>query len=166
MSLNQVNNQLKEKQIKHLFTDYYDTIVHRTVHPNYAQRLWAKFIIRELGLHISIDELYFTRQESVNYLEKKLGKAIDEIPYQVQQEEISKRLINDGVLSLENKSAFIALFEDADFKAESSVQFLDQDVIDTIKYFKSNSGKIYLVSDFYCSITLFKKLLTHHGIID
>ena len=138
MSLNQLNKQLKEKQIKYLFTDYYDTIVHRSVHPNYAQRLWAKFMIRELGLPISVDALYFIRQESVNYLEKKLGKEVDEIPYQVQQEEISKRLINDDIISIENKPSFIELFEDADVKAEASVQYLDQDVIDTIKYFKSN----------------------------
>jgi len=166
LSLNQLNKQLKEKQIKYLFTDYYDTIVHRSVHPNYAQRLWAKFMIRELGLPISIDALYFIRQESVNYLEKKLGKEVDEIPYRVQQEEISKRLINDGIITIENKPSFLELFEDADVKAETSVQYLDQDVIDTIKYFKSNGGKVYLVSDFYGSISLFKKLLNQHGILD
>lgn len=166
MSLNQLHKQLKEKDIKFLFTDYYDTIVHRHVHPNYAQRLWAKFMIRELGLCISIDKLYFIRQESVNYLVNKLGKSIDEIPYHRQKEEISKRLINDDVISVNEKDDFINLFEDADVKAESSVQYIDQDVLDTIKYFKSNGGKVYIVSDFYGTKTLFEKLLAHHGILD
>ena len=166
MSLNQLNKQLKEKQIKFLFTDYYDTIVHRHVHPNYAQRLWAKFMIREMGLCISIDELYFIRQESVNYLVKKLKKDIDEIPYKHQKEEVCKRLINENIIVVEEKADFIHLYEEADVRAESSVQYLDQDVLDTIKYFKSNGGKVYLVSDFYGSKTLFEKLLSHHKILD
>ncbi|WP_157957266.1 HAD family hydrolase [Winogradskyella tangerina] len=166
MSLNQLHKQLKEKQIKFLFTDYYDTIVHRRVHPNYVQRIWAKMIIRELGLTLSIDNLYFTRQESVKYLEKKLKKDIDEIPYQRLKEEVCKRLINDEIISTDSKEEFIALFEIADARAEASVQYLDQKVLDTIKYFKSNGGKVYLISDFYGSISLFEKLLEHHGIID
>ncbi len=166
MSLNQLHKQLKEKQIKFLFTDYYDTIVHRHVHPNYVQRIWAKFIIRELGLSLSIDELYFTRQESVKYLVKKLGKEIDEIPYAQLKEEVCKRLINDDVITFEDKANFISLFEIADARAEASVQYLDQNVLDTIKYFKSNGGKVYLISDFYGSVSLFEKLLKHHGILD
>ena len=166
MSLNQLHKQLKEKNIKFLFTDYYDTIVHRHVHPNYVQRIWAKLIIRELGLTISIDELYFIRQESIRYLIKKLGKVDAEIPYDVLKEDICKRLINANIISIEDKEDFITLFEDADVRSESDVQYINQDVLDTIKYFKSNGGKVYLVSDFYGSKSLFEKLLKHHGILN
>jgi FMN phosphatase YigB (HAD superfamily) len=164
LSLNQLHKQLKEKNIKILFTDYYDTIVHRSVHPNYTQRIWAKLMIRELGLPISIDELYFIRQESVKYLIKKLEKEEVEIPYNTLKEEICKRLINADIFAVEAKQDFITLFEDADVRAESDVQYLNQDVLDTLKYFKSNGGKVYLVSDFYGSKSLFEKLLAHHGI--
>ena len=164
MSLNQLHKQLKEKNIKILFTDYYDTIVHRSVHPNYTQRIWAKLMIRELGLSISIDELYFIRQESVKYLIKELEKEDVEIPYNTLKEEICKRLINANIIAVEAKQDFITLFEDADVRAESDVQYLNQDVLDTLKYFKSNGGKVYLVSDFYGSKSLFEKLLAHHGI--
>lgn len=164
MSLNKLHKQLKEKNIKFLFTDYYDTIVHRNVHPNYTQRIWAKLMIRELGLPISIDELYFIRQESVKYLIKELEKEDVEIPYNTLKEEICKRLINADIVAIEAKQDFITLFEDADVRAESDVQYLNQDVLDTLKYFKSNGGKVYLVSDFYGSKSLFEKLLTHHGI--
>lgn len=166
MSLNQLHKELKEKNIKFLFTDYYDTIVHRHVHPNYVQRIWAKLIIRELGLPISIDELYFIRQESSKYLVKKLKKTADEIPYHTLKAEICKRLINADVVSVDGEKEFMNLFEDADVRAESDVQYLNQDVLDTLKYFKSNGGKVYLVSDFYGSKTLFEKLLMHHGILD
>lgn len=166
MSLNQLNKQLKEKNIKFLFTDYYDTIVHRKVHPNYTQRIWAKLMIRELGLPTSIDELYFTRQASVNYLIETLGKEDVEIPYNALKEEICKRLINADIVSIEGKEDFMSLFEDADVRSESDVQYLNKDVLDTLKLFKSNGGKVYLVSDFYGSKTLFEKLLVHHGILD
>lgn len=166
MSLNKLHNELKEKKIKFLFTDYYDTIIHRNVHPNYTQRIWAKLMIRELGLPISIDELYFTRQESVKYLIKKLGQEDVEIPYHKLQEEVFKRLITTDIITVGRKNDFISLFEDADVRAEADVQYLNQDVLDTLKYFKSNGGKVYLVSDFYGSKTLFEKLLKHHGIID
>lgn len=166
MSLNQLHKQIKEKDIKFLFTDYYDTIVHRKVHPNYTQRIWAKLMIRELGLTTSIDELYFTRQSSVKYLIKKLGKEDVEIPYNSLKEEVLKRLINADIVTVDKKDDFISLFEDADVRAESSVQYLNQDVLDTLKHFKANGGKVILVSDFYGSKTLFEKLLIHHGIID
>jgi len=166
LSLNQLHKQLKDKNIKYLFTDYYDTIVHRHVHPNYTQRIWAKLMIRELGLPISIDALYFIRQESVRYLIKKLKKADVEIPYSILKEEICKRLINTDIISVEGKDGFINLFENADFRSESDVQYLNQDVLNILKYFKSNGGKVYLVSDFYGSKSLFEKLLTHHNILD
>lgn len=166
MALNLLHQKLEEKEIKFLFTDYYDTIVHRHVHPNYAQRIWAKHIIRELGLRASVDELYFTRQESIRYLAKNLKKINDEIPYHKLKEEVCRRLINTDIISVESKDDFITIFEDADVRAECSVQYLNQDVVDTLELFKSNGGKIYLISDFYGSKSLFEKLLTHHGILD
>ena len=51
---------LSNPKIKILFTDYYDTLVHRRVHPNQVIRIWAKNMINELGLSCTIDELYFT----------------------------------------------------------------------------------------------------------
>ncbi|WP_407556423.1 HAD family hydrolase [Winogradskyella sp. 4-2091] len=166
MSLKPLHKQLKEKKIKFLFTDYYDTILHRKVHPNYTQRIWAKLMIKEMGLSASIDELYFTRQASVKYLIKKLSLEDVEIPYKALQNEICKRLINADIISIHEKEEFLSLFEAADVRAESSVQYLNQDVLDTLKYFKSNGGKVILVSDFYGSKTLFEKLLSHHGILD
>lgn len=166
MSLNQLHKQLKEKDIKFLFTDYYDTIVHRHVHPNYVQRIWAKLMVREMGLTASIDELYFIRQESTRYLVDVMKRTADEIPYDTLKQDISKRLINAEIITIEQKTDFINLFEATDVKAESSVQYLNQDVVDTLKYFKSNGGKVFLISDFYGSKSLFENLLKHHGIFD
>ena len=156
MSLNQLHKYLTEKEVNYLFTDYYDTIVHRHVHPNYTQRIWAKFMIRELGLDMSIDELYFIRQESVRHLTKILNRSDVEIPYNTLKEDNCMRLINSKVFSEDFKNKFLSLFENADFRAESSVQYVNQDVLDTLKYCKSKVGKVYLVADCYGSKSLFE----------
>lgn len=83
MYLKKFLKELKNKNIKVIFIDYFDTKVHRNMHPNYALKLWAKFMMRELGLEISIDELYFIRLDSVSSFNKKLKKNSSELPYHV-----------------------------------------------------------------------------------
>ncbi|MDO6759635.1 HAD hydrolase-like protein [Tamlana sp. 2_MG-2023] len=166
MYLNQLKDSLKKHNTKVLFTDYYDTIVHRTVHPNYTLKLWAKFMIIEFGLNISIDALYFIRQETVKQLCDSLEKNNVEIPYHTLMEAIYIRLVNNQLLDPELKPAFFKAFESIDFKAEASVQYGNQDVVQLLNDFKAQGGKVYLVSDFYGSKTLFQKLLNHHKILD
>ena len=57
--------------ISTVFTDYFDTIAHRTVHPSNLVRVWSKIMIREFGINLSIDELFLIRKESSSYLTKK-----------------------------------------------------------------------------------------------
>ena len=166
MYLNQLKKNLKDKNIKVLFTDYYDTLVHRTVHPNYAIKIWAKFMIIEFGLDISIDELYFIRQESMTYLCDKLNQNNVEVPYKTLIGEIYKRLINNNIIGNINQTRFFNVFESIDFKAEASVQYPNENIVKLLKAFKTDGGKVYLVSDFYGSKLLFEKLLKHHGILD
>ncbi|WP_299776466.1 HAD family hydrolase [uncultured Formosa sp.] len=166
MSLNSLKIKLSNQNTKVLFSDYYDTIVHRNVHPNYTLKLWAKYMIAELGLNISIDELYFIRQESLSHLCEKYKKNNVEIPYNTLINDIFIRLVNSDLINFSKKEYFFYLFERIDFKTESSVQYLNQDVLNVIKAFKAEGGKTYLVSDFYGSKSLFEKLLEYHGILN
>ena len=166
MSLNDLKVKLSNQNTKVLFSDYYDTIIHRNVHPNYTLKLWAKYMIAELGLNLSIDALYFIRQESLAYLCEKYNKNNVEIPYDILIGDIFMRLVNSKLITYSRKTHFFHLFESIDFKTESSVQYLNQDVLNEIKTFKTNGGRVYLVSDFYGSKSLFEKLLEYHGILD
>lgn len=166
MYLDQIKNNLKGQNINVLFTDYYDTIVHRTVHPNYTLKLWAKFMIIEFGLNISIDALYFIRQETVKQLCEAQNKNNVEIPYQDLIQAIYMRLVNSGLLKPVDKQAFLKAFENIEFKAEASVQCINHEVVKLLQDFKAQGGKVYLVSDFYGSKSLFEKLLKHQGIIE
>ncbi|WP_179345068.1 HAD family hydrolase [Winogradskyella ursingii] len=162
--MNQLRKKLENPSIKVLFTDYYDTLVHRSVHPNQVLRIWSKIIINELGLNISIDTLYFAFKESVLYLVEKLNTDRNELPYDDIKNDVFKRINTIGLISDEKEKDFLSYFEKAHLKAEKSVQRLNPNTLQIIKDFKAKGGKVYLLSDFYCPKSLFVNLLEHHGI--
>ncbi len=166
MSLKALKASLKTNNTKVIFTDYYDTIIHRTAHPNYALRLWAKYLIKECGLNTTIDELYFIRISVNKYLSETLKKDILEVPYSALKGEIYRRLVNQKIGIGMSKALFFDLFEKADLKSEICVQYTNEDLITLLRNFKAEGGKIYLVSDFYGSKSLFENLLKHHQILD
>lgn len=162
--MNQLKKKLEENQIKVLFTDYYDTLVHRSEHPNSVLRIWSKLMVNELGLDISIDTLYFTFKESVLYLVEKLNTDRNELPYETIKADVFTRLNTVGVIDDSKEDAFLKFFEKAHLKAEISVQGLNLNTLKIIQDFKAKGGKVYLLSDFYCPKTLFTKLLEYHKI--
>ncbi|MBU2951994.1 HAD family hydrolase [Tamlana agarivorans] len=162
--MNQLKEKIKTHDIKVLFTDYYDTLVHREVHPNNTIRIWSKIMINELGLDISIDHLYFIYKESIAYLVNVLKTDRNELSYVMVQDEIFNRLNNANVLGDHQKEVFIQLFEKAHLRSEVNVQKLNPNTLGVIKEFKEKGGKVYLLSDFYGPTSLFIKLLDHHKI--
>ncbi|WP_100613544.1 HAD family hydrolase [Confluentibacter citreus] len=163
-SFDNILSEVKEKNITTLFTDYYDTIVHRKVHPNQALRIWSKLIITELGLNTTIENLYFTRISSSEYLAKKYGLDDVELSYEVLKNEIALRLINSNLLPPSKRDSFLRIFELADLKSEQMVQYLNPNTLEFLKTLKSQGIKIVLISDFYGPKSLFENLLEHHGI--
>ncbi|MBT9189015.1 HAD family hydrolase [Zobellia russellii] len=149
-----------------LFTDFFDTLVHRTVHPNYALRLWGKFMVRELGMKLSSEKLFTIRNESLLYLGKKQHRSTLEIKYKEVIEEVYRRLINSENLHDVPFARFKNLFENADYIAEISVQFKNDELIEILSYYKQKGYKIYLLSDFYLSKRVILRILEHHKIAD
>jgi len=160
--MTQLLKKLEDNQIRVLFTDYYDTLVHRNVHPNSVLRIWSKIMITELGLKASVDDLYFTFKDAVLYLVEKLKTDRNELPYKVLQKEIFTRLNNANIIADIQETSFIDLFEKAHLRAEINVQRLNPEISEVIKKFKEKGGKVYLLSDFYCPQSLFINLLKHH----
>nr|MUH41061.1 hypothetical protein [Zobellia laminariae] len=147
---------------KILFTDFFDTLVHRNVHPNYAIRLWGKFMVRELGMSFSSEKLFTIRNESLTYLGKKQNKSTLEVKYKDVIKEVYNRLVNTGNLNNVPFAKFKTLFEKADYIAEISVQFKNEELIDILSYYKEKGYLIYLLSDFYLSKKVITKILEHH----
>ena len=137
------------KSCKVIFTDFFDTLVHRTVHPNYTIKLWAKFLVRELGLYISSDQLFSIRLDSISYLSKKIGLKGIEISYDTVIKEIYSRLINSQQLENTSLASFSKICKQADYISEISVQFTNNETLNALKELKKNGAQIYLITDFF-----------------
>lgn len=155
----------KNNDVKYIFTDYFDTIVHRTVHPNYVLRLWAKKMIEQLDISLSVDELYFTRNQSTMYLSDKLDTFCGEFTYEILIHDIYTRLENNRVLGLcDSYEYFLKISEGAEFYAENTTQFLNTETVETLKHLKKEGYKVYCVSDFYTNESILKQLIEAHGL--
>ena len=147
-----------------LFVDLFDTLVHRTVHPNYALRLWAKFVVRELGLQISGSELFAIRNDSLSYLGIKNRLSSVEVAYVDLIQEVYLRLTNTDALSGTSFEKFTSIFQTADYLSEISVQFKNENLIATITALKKSGYRIYLLTDYYLSKEVVLKILDFHQI--
>ncbi|KAB1071334.1 HAD family hydrolase [Tamlana haliotis] len=160
-----INYLSVNKDVKFIFTDYFDTIVHRCVHPNFVLRLWAKKMIQQLALPLSIDDFYFLRNESTIFLMESLHVYAGEIPYSQLISEIYRRLDNNCLLgNSSDLNSFTLISEEAEFSCEISVQFLNMDTVNTLKQLKNEGIKIYCISDFYSNENLIKNLIKAHGL--
>ena len=149
---------------KVIFTDFFDTLVHRTVHPHYAIKLWGKFLIRELGLKITPDELFAIRIDALSYLSKKMRLKGIEISYDLLIEEVHRRLVNSESLSDITFDHFKDIFKQADYVSEISVQFKNDAIISSLKTLKEKGYHIYLITDFFLSKEIILKILSFHNI--
>lgn len=153
----------RQPHIKVIFIDLFDTLLHRTVHPNYVFKLWAKFLIRELGFELSVDELYAIRADSLMYLSKVQGLKKTEVNYEDLVLEVYKRLVNCNILLNIPFEHFKTVFASAEFRSETSVQFKNNDLILDLVNLKEKGYPIYLISDFHLSHETVVQLLTYHG---
>jgi len=156
-----VTNTLPSKVI---YIDLFDTIIHRTVHPNYCIKLWAKFVIREFGLKITPDELFIVRKNALGYIAKNLQCSILEVSYQDLVLEIYERLRTNNLLKKDCLKGFTEIFNEADYKSEIAVQFTNKNTVNTLKQLKIEGYTIYLITDFYLSKDIICKILNFHEI--
>ncbi|MGB6152200.1 MAG: HAD family hydrolase, partial [Pricia sp.] len=153
-------------QYEIVFTDLFDTLIHRTVHPNYTLKLWAKFMVRELGLTLEVDRLFSIRNEAVQYVSKQKQLKKIEVDYFDVIAEVYQRLINCELISGISYPHFSATFERADYVAETSVQFKNEGLIADVRSLKAKGYPIHLISDFYLPESLIAQILEFHGMTD
>lgn len=151
--------------VKYIFCDYYDTVIHRRVHPLQPLWAWAKKIKAKFGMPISTNVLYEIRKQAINRLEKETGLINTELDYKMVHQEIYDLLIRRKILkpSITFKS-FFEYSAEADFQSESSVQYSNKKMVATLQYLKDNKYVIYCVSDFYTDEDSITKVIDYHGI--
>lgn len=151
--------------VKYIFCDYYDTVVHRRVHPLQPFKIWANLLMREMDLKTSIKEIYKIRRASMRFLSGKTNVVESELSYDVVMREVYDRLVNSKAISSQIPfSAFLKHSYEADYQSESSVQYLNRKTVATLQSLKDQGYKIFCVSDFHSDEELLSRLTQFHGI--
>ena len=166
-SPNSLLETVQNKNFKIIFVDLFDTLLHRTKHPNYCLKLWAKYLIQEFGLTIEANELFNIRRESLSYLSKKMKCNTLSVDYEELQIEIFKRLVNNDLISKKIKRKdFIKYFELADYEAVVGVQTVNTSLCSQLAELAKKGIRIFLVSDINLSKEIIRKILSYHGLED
>lgn len=163
----QLLNTVDRGDYKIVFTDLFDTLVHRTKHPNHCLKLWAKYLIIELGLQISTAHLFNIRKESLTYLAKKMRCNALEIDYEELKLEVFKRLSNYNLLNGEIEfEKFSIFFERADYQSEIGLQKLNQSMCSQIITLSEKGVRLFLITDINLSKGLILKILNFHDLLN
>ena len=142
--------------------DFFDTIVHRDCNPEIILFKWAKEVSCYLRFSISSSVIYQIRKKIET---EKKSNGLEEVAYQDLLAELYNRLKN---LS---KSEYFPDIEDfVEFSKELEVLleiehiYIDNEILDIIKFHYENGKKLYVISDFYADSKLIGKILEHLGI--
>ncbi|WP_422080656.1 HAD hydrolase-like protein [Ulvibacterium sp.] len=92
-----------------------------------------------------------------------MGKP--EIPYDKTISEVYKRMLNNDLLEERISFDFFSkCFQEADFKSEINVQFLNQELVSALRTLQKDNYRIVLVSDFHLPGSIIERILKFHRI--
>ncbi|MCA0131319.1 HAD family hydrolase [Winogradskyella alexanderae] len=151
------------QSIEYIFCDYYDTIVHRRVHPLKPFKIWARSLIEHLRLDLKVNELYHLRRHIMSNMSRSLNVTESEIRYETVMQELYYELNLDKTSSLKD---FIMKAYEADFKAEASVQYLNNLTVKVLRQLKAEGYTLFCVSDFHADEDMLLRLMEVHKIDD
>lgn len=163
-------NQNLVKKISHIsndntlyvFTDYFDTLVWRTINPEDVKKIWAARISLFFNLNLSENELYDRRVSIEAALCQENMQSGHDLEFSVIN--CYKRLWNELETSQNRPTLerFLEVALDTELSIECSVQVLHQDVLEYLKDQAHSGRKLILISDFYFPAVAFRQMLRHH----
>ncbi|MDK0859982.1 HAD-IA family hydrolase [Clostridium perfringens] len=161
-------NYCKEKKVEIIFFDFFDTIVHRKVNPEYVKKIWAKNIIIAFGIEETVENIYNMRISLENYLREQNEKlGFDkEFNYFELIEELYKKLLYNNIIEKE-KVQFKHFFDiclSIENNIELKVQYLNTNFINNISTLKEAGFKIGCISDFYLPKDSILKFMEYNNI--
>ncbi|MDR0534781.1 MAG: HAD hydrolase-like protein [Puniceicoccales bacterium] len=129
-----------------ILVDFFDTIVHRRVHPGEVIRLWAGQVRACAGILCDAAELYAIRMQALEKFDRHLlnYSNID------WMREVHTRLRNS--LLFREEISFERFFEismGVEERLEIQSQFPNEDVLGPLRELRKLGKKIHVVSDFY-----------------
>lgn len=149
-------NKARNKSV--IFVDFFDTVMFREVHSNQLIYQWEKSIKNKYPSLLNTD-LIFLRKEAIN----KFGENECAISYKELINEIYN-FIDDKQIDLDD---FYNISYLVDYSVDMATQYINKNIINTLKYLKSKyNKKIYLVSDYYLPGDCYDKYLKPYELDD
>jgi FMN phosphatase YigB (HAD superfamily) len=137
--------------IKWVFFDMFDTIVHRKCEPEYIKKIWAKRLMYAFSIKLDSIGIYKVRRASEDYLRYLYKNTSYEYNYLELCSEIYFRLSNSAFLD-KNETSYDEFFKFSirlERNLEITYQYVDNESVEAIKYIKNKNVKIGIISDFY-----------------
>lgn len=143
--------------------DYYDTIVFRTVEPEYVKKIWCKELKEFFPINQNVSELYKIRNKiEAELCDENQRNGCDlEFQYASLTDRIYSFLCLENAVS---KEEFTQIATNIELSIESRIQRTYNDIVEEIQRLKRLGKTIICISDFYTDAKFLKKLLVFHQI--
>lgn len=153
------SEKLKNRDIKVICFDFFDTLVHRNCHPETILMSWARNMSIKLENNINYLKLYELRKQ-VEY-QLKNEKKIEEPTYIQLQKKIFFELKKIFDFKLEEKS-YIELAYLLEVEIEKKAISVDKKMLNIAIDGKKTGKKIVIISDFYMPKIFFEEILSYN----
>ncbi|MFZ7262313.1 HAD-IA family hydrolase [Avibacterium avium] len=161
--INRLDTICINEKVKVIFTDFFDTIVSRSCHPEEIKLFWSAEIIDYYNINCSTTTLYKLRN--------KCEQEICDINLSLNGE--SELQYSDMIILLyqaicdkfgfkNNLNDFIQKCIEIELRIEKNKQFVNKDVIKFLVKMKKLNKPIFIISDFYLGKDFIYNLLKHH----
>jgi HAD superfamily hydrolase (TIGR01549 family) len=161
-----VNKVEKFQDMDIMLSDIFDTIILRTVHPEYVKKIFSKKLKEYYHLPLSSDDLYqmrFDIEAKLCQENQKNGFDLEFNFYSFCQELFDK-LQKSNFLVNQSYIDFEIVCKNLEIESEINTQKIDQDIIDIFQEARENNIKIYCLSDFYLPREMILELFKLHKI--
>ncbi|MGY8523769.1 HAD family hydrolase [Paracidovorax citrulli] len=151
-------------QVTLVCTDYFDTLVSRTVHPEDVKRLWAERIVHALDLGLDEGQMYARRAQVERTLCQANASCGKDPEFDVHA---CYDALWEGLPACRpSREVFRKLALELEVSIECSVQQLDEPLVAWLRQQREAGRRVVLVSDFYLHSQAFCRMLRFHGIED
>jgi len=143
--------------------DYFDTLVVRTVEPEYTKILAAGLLSRVLASALSAEQLYGMRSELERKLCEERAASGGELEFYLPDfAKVFRLMLADKLRKfsvLQDEQRFVRLLLDIETRVEIQVQQPCPETIAVLRQLKLEQRTTVLISDFYLPGTCFQKML-------
>jgi FMN phosphatase YigB (HAD superfamily) len=145
--------------------DFFDTVVTRTIEPEYGKAIWAQRIRLAFGLSTSSEDLHALRVEleaHICQLHLKQGYD-DEFRFRQMARALYHRLPEFGELQNPlHEADFIEKCSDIEIHLECQTQRILHDVLLVLRELHRKRIRIAVVSDFFFTSRMLRQVIAHH----